>query len=61
VVFAISPAVGDIHQGAHGFGLFAAQFFDMLLSSNAVAEGIDCPIGRHAFGCVQELGEARQV
>ena len=61
VVFAISPAVGDFHQLGDGFGLQAAQLFDVEFSSDAVIESIDCPIDRNFFGCVQEFGEASDV
>jgi hypothetical protein len=61
MVFAISPALGDLHEFCNGLRLFPPKFFDIGFSSDAVAEGVDGSIDRNVFGSIQEFGKTSNV
>jgi hypothetical protein len=61
MIFAISPTVGDFHQLGDGFRLQAAELLDVEFPSDAVTEGVDCPIDGDIFGCIQKLGEVPDI
>jgi hypothetical protein len=61
VIFGSSPTISNLHQFGDSFWLLATEFFDIGLSSDAIAEGIDSSINRDIFGSIQEFGEASDV
>jgi hypothetical protein len=61
VIFAISPAISNLHQFGISFRVLAAEFLDTGFSSDAIAEGVYSSVNRDIFGSVQEFGEAPDV
>jgi hypothetical protein len=61
MIFSIRPTVGNFHEPGDSFRLLSAEFLDIRFSSDAIAEGVNCPVDGDIFGSVQKFSKTSNV